>query len=441
MQLANSRGVAGHPRILCISPLFAPMANAEAFCSSKVVSALQDAGVQISVLCCSNILTKQPVVDHSSLWHHLQATQTDVTVPDKQGWSKSIWSALRYHTAIYSRWVATVVRKARTLHSQHPFDLVYSRSLPMCGHVAGYWCAKSLRLPWIANLNDPWESQFMAEVAFPNLSLTESLTYKLWLRRTLRTADLVTYPSSRLHRFHEEVSGIKHETAIIPHVARTAASEDVQPGIFHLVHAGKLGTAEKPERPVATFLNALKSFLDENPSARSTFRLTLVGPEDRGTAQLISDLGLENVVTSTGRVSYEESLQHIASATVCVLVEAVLEEGIFFPSKLVDYVAAGKPVLAISPEDGAVEDIAAAHSCIIRVGQSDIAVIKNAMASLYSDFVRGTLAARLPEATFRKQFAAENVAKMFLSAAETVLQEADSRFEPTGISQLASEVN
>jgi glycosyltransferase involved in cell wall biosynthesis len=442
MQLVASRESAQHPRILCISPLFAPMANAEAFCSAKLLAALQDAGAEVTVISCSNVLNEQRLIDHSSLWKDLLTVQTDVTVSQNKEPLQSIWWVLRYQTAIYSRWVADVVRKARALHRQHAFEVVYSRSLPMCSHVAGYWCAKSLRLPWIANLNDPWEAQFMAQVAFPNLSLSHSLMYKLWLRRTLRNADRVTYPCSRLHRFHESVSGIKHEGAIIPHVASTSHAGNVQSGLFHLVHAGKLGTAENPKRPVEPFLAALKSFLDETPNARSSIRLTLVGPEDRGTTKLIFDLGLHNVVASTGQVSYEQSLQHIASASVCVLLEAVLEEGIFFPSKLVDYIAAGKPVLAISPEQGTVADMAATQPCIVRVSQNDVAVIKKAIASLYLDFTTNKWAARLPKMSFQKQFAAENVAKEFLATAETVLQ--DSRAtsaEPIGASQLASEVN
>jgi hypothetical protein len=48
-------------------------------------------------------------------------------------------------------------------------------------------------------------------------------------------------------------------------------------------------------------------------------------------------------VTWTGRVSYEESLAYIAKVAVGLLNEADLEEGIFLPPKLCDYLAARSP--------------------------------------------------------------------------------------------------
>ena len=427
-------------RILCISPLFAPLANAEAFCSAKLVSALREAGADVTVLTCSNVLTERPVLDDSFLWNDLRGTQTDVVVPRVRRKWQSIWTALRYQTAIYSRWVAAVVKKAQALHQERNFDFVYSRSLPMCGHIAGYWCAKTLSLPWIANIDDPWEAQFMPGIAFPNISGLHAATYRFWLKKTLRTADLVTYPCPRLQRFHAEVSGIGHDAAIIPHVGSAHENTNMQQGMFHLVHAGKLGASENPQRPVRSLLIALKNFLDENAAARSLTRLTLVGPDDEATSKVVCELGLQSIVVSTGRASYEESLQHIASATVCVVLEAVIEEGIFFPSKLVDYIAAGKPVLAISPERGTVADLAASKRSIVRVDQRDPAIIKSAIAGLYEEFRHSRLASRVPDSTLRNQFSSRVVAKQFFSAIETKLPSRRCAPQPTGLALVASEV-
>src|SRR6266576_722090 len=392
----NEMTSATSPRILCISPLFAPMADSEAFCSAKMVAALVKAGADVQVLSCSNVIRKNPVCDAAPSWQELEPLRIDLPTPAERSLWKSVYTGLHYQTSIYSRWVALVVQQARILHEQRPFDFVYSRSLPMCAHIAGFWCAKKLALPWVANLNDPWEGQFLPEVAFPNLSMLDSATYKFWLKRTLQSADLVTYPCERLHAFHARVSGIDHDSAILPHVARINDGAAANGSLFHLLHAGKLGTSENPPRPAKPLLIALKNFLDVNVDARPVTRLTLVGPADEGTNQLVLDLGLQDIVSNTGRVSYEESLRVIAAATICVLVEAVVVEGIFLPSKLVDYLAAGKPVLAMSPENGTVTDLAAAHSSITKVGQHDPASIQTAIASLYRDFKTGPLSSRAP---------------------------------------------
>ena len=69
--------------------------------------------------------------------------------------SPQLAAAVRYQTW-YARWLHEAVRQAIRLHQDSAFDVVYSRSPPMFGHIAGYWCAKELNLPWIANLNDPF---------------------------------------------------------------------------------------------------------------------------------------------------------------------------------------------------------------------------------------------------------------------------------------------
>src|SRR5581483_3719585 len=108
---------------------------------------------------------------------------------------------------------------------------------------------------------------------------------------------------------------------------------------FRIVHAGKLGSNEVTGRSSAALLTALFEFLRHHPDHRSSVELLLVGPEDAGTSATIAQLGLDDVVRTLGRVSYEDSLGYIASASVCVLVEGDFTEGIFLPSKLADYIA------------------------------------------------------------------------------------------------------
>ena len=418
----NEMTSGSNPRILCISPLFAPMADSEAFCSAKMVAALVKAGADVRVLSCSNVVRENPTRDASPAWQELEPLRMDLPTPTERSLWTSICTGVRYRTSMYSRWVARVSKQARILHQQRPFDLVYSRSLPMCAHIAGFWCAKTLGLPWVANLNDPWEGQFLPEVAFPNLSMLNSATYTFWLRRTLESADLITYPCERLHAFHARVSGIDHEAAIVPHVAQVSDAAAGNEHLFHLLHAGKLGASENPPRPVRPLLIALKNFLDAKVDARPCTRLTLVGPADEGTNKLIVELGLQDIVSNTGRVSYEQSLRWIAAATVCVLVEAVVDEGIFFPSKLVDYLSAGKPVLAMVPEKGTTADLAEAHSSVTKVGQHDPAPIQTTITDLYEEFKAGRLAFRAPIPSLRNQFTSAQVAGEFLAAVRTIMK-------------------
>ena len=182
---------------------------------------------------------------------------------------------------------------------------------------------------------------------------------------------------------------------------------------FHLIHAGKLGSNEFTGRSTAALLEGLQLFLNECEDARHLTSLTLVGPEDLATQAHVRRLGLDGTVVSVGRIDYEDSLKYIESASVCVLVEADMPEGIFLPSKLADYISARKPILALSPRVGVVADLEPGGG-ITRVDPGDACGVRDAIRGLYIDFRRGTLARRSPSGFQVDQFRPEVVANRFL---------------------------
>ena len=59
------------PRILCISPHFAPTRDSEAFCSTKFINALTECGAQITVIAYAKPAKD---IDRSEMWNSLRAT-------------------------------------------------------------------------------------------------------------------------------------------------------------------------------------------------------------------------------------------------------------------------------------------------------------------------------------------------------------------------------
>ena len=408
------------PRILCIAPLFAPTADSEAFCATKMVEALLNCGASVTVLCSSNIRVDMPT-DDSRGWDWARDISIDITTPVRSNRLDSILAASRFQTTRFARWVAAVVHTAVLLQKTKNFDMVYSRSLPMIAHVAGFWCAKKLGLPWVANINDPWELNFLPGSAYPKFSAFTTRAYMFWLRRTLLNADMVTYPCAGLWDFHSRLARLKHDAEVIPHIgSRSEPSSHDLNGKFCLVHAGKLGTAEVTRRSAKSFLMGLKAFIEGSTDAAEHTIFVLVGPEDEETQSWIFKLGLQRNVQTVGKVSYEASLSYIASASVCVLIESSMNQGIFFPSKLADYLVSGKPVLGISPRHGLVADLAGRGE-LIRIDQDDPAAVQNAMNILYSEFKRGKLWSRKPGDQVIEQLQGRNVAEKFLRACQTLI--------------------
>jgi glycosyltransferase involved in cell wall biosynthesis len=414
-------------RILCISPLFAPRAGAEAFCGNKMVRALREAGASVTVLS-SETVWFDGATDDSHIWDSVGET-IDIPTPSHPNLLSSAVMASRFQTPFYARWIGRAVDAAAALHSLTPFDLVYSRSVPSVAHMAGFWCARKFGLPWIANFNDPWIFNFFLErgqsmgyaapagtdTAYPKLSRFETRAQHFWLRRTLQKADLITYPCKGLHDFHTSLADLDHAAEIIPHIGYRPEGPSPDPnGEFRLVHAGTLGASEVTGRSPKALLSGLNAFVKSTPDAATRAKLVFVGPEDKDTQALVCELGLQKNVQFVGRVNYEVSLGHIFSASACLLIEANMDQGIFFPSKLADYIACGKPILSLSPRNGTVADLASRGE-LMRVDH-DPKAVQNAITRLYSEFKTGTLGSRNPSAQLQTELQASTVAKKFLTA-------------------------
>jgi hypothetical protein len=187
------------------------------------------------------------------------------------------------------------------------------------------------------------------------------------------------------------------------------------------VHAGKLGLNEITGRSTHGLLQGLASFFKVEEAARSVTKFTFMGPKDDATEALGKKLDLDGVMRFLGSVNYEESLRHIRSATVCVLVEADVAEGIYLPSKLADYIVAKKPILALSPSVGVLSDMIP-RGGIIRVSPNDETSISEAIGKLYKAFLNRSLHEYMPPNQLIRQFEAGPIAEKFLSVVSQVIE-------------------
>jgi glycosyltransferase involved in cell wall biosynthesis len=395
------------PRVLCLSPFFAPSANAEAFCGAKVGLALLKAGVDFSAVSVDYSGHAKFTTDSSGLWSTLVRHTT--AVPPAGGTPKLLSAPLgfRYGTLEWSRWVHAVVRLAVARHRERPFDVIYSRGLPNIAHVAAYWMRRASGLPWIANFNDPWDLEGAHLLPHHRKQRKRTLNSRVsdfWMRRVMRSADVITFPCARLRDYHLRLAPARGQCLVIPHIGlRADRAEAVR--AFSLVHAGSLGAGESTRRDsTVSLLRALREFLNLRPTARSACRLVLVGPEDRPTLQLASELGVADVVSCTGRVSYEESLRRMTQAAVCLLVEGNMPEGIYLPSKFPDYIQNGKPVIALSPAVGTIADLVPTRGVnVVPVNSPDL--IQREINRHYELYAAGELESYRPTAELQGQYA------------------------------------
>ncbi|MBU1053738.1 MAG: glycosyltransferase [Proteobacteria bacterium] len=413
-------------KILFISPFFAPLSNAEAFCNGKMVNQLLEDGFEVKVLSVDYGGHNKFSYDQSDIWNPLKPVT--IKIPPHANTNKyfSPFLGLHYKTINWARWINAVILKVSHLHRIHQFHIIYSRGLPNVAHIAGYWVTRKLGIKWIANFNDPWDleaTHLMPQQRHLRKKNISSFVYDRWFQIVMKKADLITFPCERLRDYHLQMVNSPVNCSIIPHIG-VSGNDLSDPKTFYLIHAGSLGSGEST-RHGATYelLAGFKRFLDHYPESESyATKLLLVGKSDPLTIHIIKEMKLDTVVSFTGWVNYSESIKYIAKASVCILVEGMMPEGIYLPSKLADYIVSRKPVIALSPTVGTISDLSRFKG-ITRVNVDDQKSIERAIAFHFEAFKNQQLSTLSPCDELINKFESKNILNNFYSIIKNILPE------------------
>ncbi len=250
----------------------------------------------------------------------------------------------------HAPWIGRATAAAEALLASDRFDGMVTFAQPWSSHVVGLNIRKSRRIPWVAHFSDPW-----VDSVYWSGSAAQRDTAVKMEHEVIRQAEgvvFVTEQASRLvmRKFPAEWYG---KVGVVPHgFERSAARPAVPrvPGPLRLIYTGRF--YEGLRAPDAT-LRALAA-MHAQQSLQGRLELTFVGPFMEGIARMSRSLGLDGVVRFHERVPPAEAHAMASSADVLVIIDApATGASPFLPSKLVDYLPLAKPMLGVTPLDGA----------------------------------------------------------------------------------------
>lgn len=352
-------------KLLMIATGYLPYTFSENLCNGKLVLALERAGHHVDVI---SRVDEGPTYgsDWHEPWTKLKDSTTLITYPTGnriQRIADVAYSGLRMGGAVPGvRWARRAYETALRMLRNGDYDALLTRSPNDTAHLIGH--KLKLRFPgikWIANWNDPadpiWPEPYTHRYSPSQLRRHMEAT-----RRLLHAADVNTFPSESLYRhFAAHFPELESmPTRVIPHIGLI---DDVYSGIHHanpaskrltLLHSGNLSQERNPEN---TF-KAMRALLD---AGENGFEMHIMGHVNDFTNELIEKYGLADHVRCIGSFDYFGALKRMHDYDVLVLLEAMLDNGIFFASKFTDYAQTGRPILAISPAKGFAADMISAN--------------------------------------------------------------------------------
>jgi glycosyltransferase involved in cell wall biosynthesis len=235
-----------------------------------------------------------------------------------------------------------------------PADALLSFATPMSDHLAALAVLrKRPGLPWLAYFGDPWTANPMIRRDPVSMALNRRLE-----RRVVDRADLLVFPCAEMRDLTLEDYGsaamrksriVSHgyEEGLFPGDARPS------PGPPYVVrHVGSLYGSRSP----SDLFGALEIMTDEYPELLRRFRFEFYGYfAGSGVPAGLPD-GLVSFLPS---VDYLESLRLMKTAhALLVITPSEQRSGAFLPSKLIDYMGSGRPVISVC-RPGAVSRIVA----------------------------------------------------------------------------------
>ncbi|MBN8195935.1 glycosyltransferase [Thalassospira povalilytica] len=402
----------GMPRVLVIGYCFPPSASPEAFVTAKLLKNIKDCEVDVVTLADGNV---SEIFDHEmgryadgingkvyrvSVPKYLQRLTRMPRLPLRP----DRWSLLNHH----------VLKTTAGLIEQGKYDCLITRSQYHSAHLVGLKLkAKFPDLPWVACFSDPWSrADHQKNVTF----------FSAWSdrqeKKVLAAADRLVFPSSGLkNHFINDLPELETKSSVLPHSFDTEIyklSPETRGEGDKILVARLFGSFYGTRSPDVLF-----AAIDQMqiPAGRK-FRLELYGPWHSAYEDLeerYADDPQKSIVYQ-GHIPHLEALNKMQQAHLLLLVDAPGKgKSFYLPSKIVDYIGAKRPVLALCRE-GLIADITRKIGGVV-ADPADVNDVRGALEMcaanqcMYSDF----------NTDFIQGFEAGNVAGKFRSLIEELI--------------------
>lgn len=163
-------------------------------------------------------------------------------------------------------------------------------------------------------------------------------------QKSFNLIQYLVFPSQRLYEWYlKDYKIITSKVHIIPHAVNFEyQSNKLESQEIIIVHTG---TLLKPRNP-KTFIKVFKDLNLDKKIKLSFFG----GINNHVMSDINSLIDKTSIQIFNNRISYEEALQKLKEATFQLLIESDANDNPFLPTKFVDYVNIGKPIIALTPK-------------------------------------------------------------------------------------------
>jgi len=301
------------------------------------------------------------------------------------------WTLKRMVPDPMAAWAWRCYRRIVRRVERGEFDLIYSTYSPASNHLVGWLLKRATGMPWVADFRDLWTDDYNYQAPTWRRSVDGALQ-----RRFLNSADAVIavtdsqrnilagHAPERASRFYTIRNGVDLDDFAEYVDDPTQPTMHTPSGRFRLTYTGWCLS----DRISDGLIDGLAAFVERNADAAATIELRLVGAVGEGVLQRFQKTGLD--VRPTGYLDHDEAIKQMIAADALLLPIPTVRGGrTLMSGKVYEYLASGRPILAVGPTDGEALSLVRTCSAGITVAPESGAVA-DALTTLWSRWKQGS---------------------------------------------------
>ncbi len=279
----------------------------------------------------------------------------------KTGWKESLSVWLRGNLFIPDArcwWIKPSVRYLKKYLKEHPVDAIISTGPPHSMHLIASTLHKKLNIPWVADFRDPWtDIDYYKDL---KLTCRSDRKHHRLERQVLSEATRVVTVGWDCAKGLEN-HGAKDVVVItngyddmsVKTFHETSPKQDNK--VFTMSHIGIIGANRNPEMFWQAIYELIHNTDETEVKTRliAYLRVRLIGQMDCSVVESIKRNHIENYVEIIPYIPHNQVIAEQQKSDVLLLfVNNTPNAKGILTGKIFEYMASGRPILCIGPEDG-----------------------------------------------------------------------------------------
>ena len=251
----------------------------------------------------------------------------------------------------YHGWYRPALKAVDRLFERFRFSAVFSTSPPRTAALIAHQVARRYRVPWIMDLRDPWLDYDEGWSAVKCALLRHF--YLSSFAQCLQLADaIVVNTKAYAINLRAKYPFCREKLCVLPNGVDSSViisqTPCARPGKLVIAHFGTVyGT-----RTARPFLEGVARWLSTAPEARRSVETWFYGDtQSEDVADLAMRLGIAEMVRVHPAVPRQDVFQLMEQCAVLLLLAQ--KQPLQVPGKVYEYLAMGKPIIAMTERDGA----------------------------------------------------------------------------------------